>query len=147
MVGLITLMSSCSRNITTGITTKDSTVVRINYRDTTVYTQKDSVIYTTVLKVDSVTGKINLPKVTKKSKNASVSAEVKNDTLIVEGNCDSLALVLKLKDTEIERLRETKETKVERIVFIPGIYKFSLYFLILFVCVSIGYIIWKFKMP
>lgn len=144
---LITLMSSCSRNITTGITTKDSTVVRINYRDTTVYTQKDSVIYNTVLKVDSVTGKINLPKVTKKSKNASVSAEVKNDTLIVEANCDSLALVLKLKDTEIERLRETKETKVDRIVFIPGIYKFSLYYLILSVCVLIGYVIWKLKMP
>jgi len=147
MVVLITLMSSCSKHITTGITTKDSTVVRINYRDTTLYTQKDSVIYSTVLKVDTITGKINLPKVTKKSKNASVSAEVKNDTLIVEGNCDSLSLVIKLKDTEIERLKETKETKIQTIPFIPGIYKFSFYFLILFVCVSVGYIIWKLKMP
>ena len=138
-------MPSCSRVITTGITTKDSTIVRINYRDTTLYVPKDSIVYNTILKTDSITHKINLPKITKKSKNASITAEVKNDTLIVEGNCDSLALVLKLKDTQIERLKETNETKVQMIPFIPGIYKASFYAMIFIICGSIVYLIWKLK--
>jgi hypothetical protein len=105
----------------------DSTIVRTHYKDTTIVVPKDSVVYSTVLKQDS-TGKINLSRITKKSNQASVTTEVKDNTLIVQANCDSMALLLQQKETEIERIKSEKSETLIPQPYIPTLYKYAMGF-------------------
>jgi hypothetical protein len=144
MVGLIILTSSCkTTKVSESISIKDTTITRISWRDTTIY------IPTQVAELDGVRvfldslGKIQLPPTQVKSENAFVKVAIKDNILTASGGCDSMEVVLKQKDTEIEHLREVlkEKTKTVEVKYIPSIYHFFKWWSILSLSLLVLYAI------
>ena len=126
-IGLTILINSCKvQHIKETITYKDTTIVRVNWKDTTIVIPKQ-IAQIDGLKVylDSL-GRAQLNKTTIKSGKAFVEVGIKDNILSAKGGCDSLELVLKLKETEIQRLTEIAktQTKTIEVKHIPSIYHF-----------------------
>lgn len=115
------------------ITIKDTTITNITWKDTTIIVPKQ-IAEIDGLKVylDSL-GKIQFPKTKVKSNNAFVEVGIKDNILTASGGCDSLELALKMKETEIQHLREIAKSKQEvvEVTKIPSIYHFFKWWTIL----------------
>lgn len=127
-------LSSCSKKLSTTTTTviKDSTVVKYTYKDSIILIPKDIVHVDSIKVFVTDSGKVNMPKVRIKSKNAFVQAEIKNNILTLEGGCDSLELKIKQLTIENTRLQSTdsKTVEVVQVKYIPKFYKFCLWWFI-----------------
>lgn len=120
-------MNSCrTTKVSDSISIKDTTITRIAWKDTTIY------IPTQVAQLDGVKvfldslGKAQLPVTQVKSGKAFVKVAIKDNVLTATGGCDSLEIVLKQKETEINHLREVlkEKTKTVEVKYIPSIYHF-----------------------
>lgn len=85
---------------------KDSvwTKVETKWRDSIIQTPVDSVAIMAMVKCPD-NGVINIPVVTKKNKQATVTAGVVNNKLIAHCKCDALEMKVKLQETSIEKYR------------------------------------------
>lgn len=140
---LIILLGSCKTTHTKEtITVKDTTITNISWKDTTIYIPKQiAEIDGLRVFLDSL-GKIQLPKTKVKTDNAFVEVGIKDNILTATGGCDSMALVLKMKETEIQRLTEIAKTRQEviEVKSIPSIYHFFKWWTILTFSLLILYV-------
>ncbi len=117
----------CNRKFPPEITIKDSTYTqtKIEYRDTTIYTPADTVTLTDTINCDEL-GRVNLPKRTVRSNNASVTVGIVDNKLNVTANCDSLELEIKkwkeLRYTETTHSHKEVQIKTEEVI--PSFYQF-----------------------
>lgn len=121
-------LSGCSPKITSHTQTiiKDSTVYRVNYKDTTIVVPAYKAELDGLLLTIDTLGRAQLPEVTSRSGRASIKVSVKDNKLKAEANCDSLELVVQLKQEEIDHLRsENRETTiVKEVKYIPDWVKY-----------------------
>jgi len=140
---LITLLVSCKTLHTKEtITIKDTTITNITWKDTTIIVPKQIAELDGIKVFLDSLGKVQLPKTKVKSNNAFVEVGIKDNVLTATGGCDSMALVLKMKETEIQRLTEIAKTRQETIEVksIPSIYHFFKWWTILSISLLILYI-------
>ena len=108
-------MPSCrsSRHLTTTQTSDSERIVE-RWRDTTIYEEPDIAWLKGWLECDSV-GQVLLRELEiERGRNITPHIKIINDTIYVECKTDSLEMLLRLRDMEIERLKhEQKEVIVE----------------------------------
>ena len=102
-------MPSCrsSRHLTT-TQTSDSTRITERWRDSLIYIQPDKAWLKGWLECDSA-GQVLLRELEiERGKNITPTIKIVNDTVYVECKTDSLEMLLRLRDMEIERLKQER---------------------------------------
>lgn len=102
-------MPSCrsSRHLTT-TQTSDSVRIVERWRDSLIYMEPDKAWLKGWLECDS-TGQVLLRELEiERGKNITPSIKIVNDTVYVECNTDSIEMLLRLRDMEIERLKQDR---------------------------------------
>jgi len=133
---LITLINSCKIQEPkefVNTTIKDTTIYKISWKDTTIIVPKQ------IAEIDGLKvyldnlGKVQLANTVVKSGKAFVEVGIKDNILTAKGGCDSLELVIKLKEIEVQRLTEILKEKVQfyEVKHIPSIYHFFKWWTIL----------------
>ncbi|MGL6123951.1 MAG: hypothetical protein ACRC1W_13270 [Shewanella sp.] len=129
---LLLLVSGCSLKVAPATSTevKDSTYVKETVRFDTLRIPGETirVIEEHFIECDSITLKAKLKHKKYKGGRSSLIISIdKNGTLQATSHCDSIEKILKLKDTEITRLRSEKKTEtIVKITHEPRWYDIAL---------------------
>lgn len=115
VAAMMLLASCCRKHIpVAGTHSSDSTVVKevISYRDTVIYSPVDSSAIRAEVKCPE-NGVVNLPEITRRSRNAIVKVRIDSNQVVASCVCDSLEQRVKLQDRTIHELRQRRSETVQ----------------------------------
>jgi hypothetical protein len=146
-IALGSMAASCCpcKNLASTSETKTSDSVNvkttITHKEKSFFTQADSAAIRAMVKCPE-SGIINLPEITKKSKNSTVKAGIKNNVLYASCNCTSVEVKLKYQEklTEIYR-RHINTSNAVKVIEIEKIPKWAIYLILAGVASILAWII------
>lgn len=138
-VGAVIIQSCCPcKNLATTSETKTSDSVNVKTtvteKEKSVFTAADSASIKALVKCPE-NGVLNLPEITKKSKNTTARVAIKNNIVSVDCKCDALEVKLKYQEklTEIYK-RHINTSNVVKVIETEKIPKWGLYFIVFGIC-------------